>query len=187
MIYLSQEIMVLFRKKEYIKEEVIMALIKCPECGNEISEQAKMCPRCGYKKRRKKKKITASRIAIRIVEGALALLAIFLIIVKIYFTFRTEKVEISTAVKYSGEQAVSAVEDFLEGKLTDDETNTILRNLYKQTKASNDEDLYMNDKAVINDILYLNTDITDYKYDSSVKNKTKLVEDLEQLKEDIGE
>lgn len=25
-----------------------MALIKCPECGKEISEQAAICPNCGY-------------------------------------------------------------------------------------------------------------------------------------------
>jgi ribosomal protein L7/L12 len=25
-----------------------MALIKCPECGNEISDQAAACPKCGY-------------------------------------------------------------------------------------------------------------------------------------------
>lgn len=25
-----------------------MALMKCPECGKEISDQAKMCPQCGY-------------------------------------------------------------------------------------------------------------------------------------------
>lgn len=24
-----------------------MALIKCPECGNEVSEKAKNCPNCG--------------------------------------------------------------------------------------------------------------------------------------------
>ena len=27
-----------------------MALVKCPECGNEISETAKSCPKCGVKK-----------------------------------------------------------------------------------------------------------------------------------------
>lgn len=27
-----------------------MALIKCPECGKEISDTAKVCPHCGYKK-----------------------------------------------------------------------------------------------------------------------------------------
>ena len=25
-----------------------MSLIKCPECGKEISSSAKMCPNCGY-------------------------------------------------------------------------------------------------------------------------------------------
>ncbi len=25
-----------------------MALVKCPECGSEVSEKALMCPRCGY-------------------------------------------------------------------------------------------------------------------------------------------
>lgn len=25
-----------------------MALIKCPECGNEMSDTAKSCPKCGY-------------------------------------------------------------------------------------------------------------------------------------------
>ena len=25
-----------------------MALIKCPECGKEISDQAPACPNCGY-------------------------------------------------------------------------------------------------------------------------------------------
>lgn len=25
-----------------------MALIKCPECGNEVSDKAKACPKCGY-------------------------------------------------------------------------------------------------------------------------------------------
>ena len=25
-----------------------MALIVCPECGNQVSDQARMCPKCGY-------------------------------------------------------------------------------------------------------------------------------------------
>ena len=25
-----------------------MALIKCPECGNEVSDSAEICPKCGY-------------------------------------------------------------------------------------------------------------------------------------------
>lgn len=32
-----------------------MALIKCPECGNKISDQAETCPKCGYELKEKKK------------------------------------------------------------------------------------------------------------------------------------
>lgn len=41
-----------------------MALIKCPECGKEISDQADSCPNCGYsfeEKKRKKSKVTSGR------------------------------------------------------------------------------------------------------------------------------
>ena len=41
-----------------------MALIKCPECGKEISDQADFCPNCGYsfeEKKRKKSKVTSGR------------------------------------------------------------------------------------------------------------------------------
>ena len=31
-----------------------MALIKCPECGYEVSENAENCPKCGYRIERKK-------------------------------------------------------------------------------------------------------------------------------------
>ena len=31
-----------------------MALIKCPECNNQISDQADSCPKCGYELKAKK-------------------------------------------------------------------------------------------------------------------------------------
>lgn len=43
-----------------------MALIKCPECGKEISDEAKICPNCGAKSEQKR---TTDNI-IRIVIGA---------------------------------------------------------------------------------------------------------------------
>lgn len=35
-------------------EEIILALIKCPECGKEISDNATNCPNCGYSFRNSK-------------------------------------------------------------------------------------------------------------------------------------
>lgn len=39
-----------YNKKEFnlIGGNCTMALIKCPECGKEISDQANICPHCGY-------------------------------------------------------------------------------------------------------------------------------------------
>jgi len=34
-----------------------MALIKCPECGKEISDTAKICPECGYKIKKVNRKV----------------------------------------------------------------------------------------------------------------------------------
>ena len=31
----------------------VMALIKCPECGNQISDKAESCPKCGYELNKK--------------------------------------------------------------------------------------------------------------------------------------
>jgi hypothetical protein len=33
---------------ELKKEEKAMALISCPDCGNEVSSNAVACPKCGY-------------------------------------------------------------------------------------------------------------------------------------------
>lgn len=35
-----------------------MALVKCPECNNDISDQAVACPKCGYELKKRKKKVT---------------------------------------------------------------------------------------------------------------------------------
>ena len=33
--------------KNFIREDFIMAMIKCPECKNKISSMARECPKCG--------------------------------------------------------------------------------------------------------------------------------------------
>jgi predicted nucleic acid-binding Zn ribbon protein len=43
-----------------------MALVKCPECGKEISSQASSCPNCGYKKKQEIK-FNKSKIIIPII------------------------------------------------------------------------------------------------------------------------
>lgn len=39
-----------------------MALMKCPECGNEVSDKAEMCPNCGYKIEKKEVKAPITEV-----------------------------------------------------------------------------------------------------------------------------
>lgn len=41
-----------------------MALIKCPECGKEISDTAKSCPNCGHKTKKLDKRIIIAIVSI---------------------------------------------------------------------------------------------------------------------------
>ena len=57
-----------------------MALIKCPECGKEISDTVKKCPNCGYRKK------TKFNNKVFIAGGAIIALALIVGVVFMYFT-----------------------------------------------------------------------------------------------------
>ena len=56
---------------------ITMALIKCPECGKEISDQADRCPNCGYKKPRTRK-INFQKKHIAIFGGCFAVVVVMI-------------------------------------------------------------------------------------------------------------
>ena len=56
-----------------------MALIKCPECGKEISSGSKSCVNCGYKIKQKKNKKLIGIIAISVVVIAIIIIVFFVL------------------------------------------------------------------------------------------------------------
>ncbi len=58
-----------------------MALIQCPECQNDVSDSAKVCPHCGYKIKRTDPKKTKLIIGIVI----LSLIILSVLFVKFYY------------------------------------------------------------------------------------------------------
>ena len=94
-----------------------MALIKCPECGKEISDEAKSCPNCGYRIRKsnvaKHKKISTYLILIG--------LALFVISMVWYAGAYDSELRISAGYYFGGGnssawkrvQMVSAFRDFM--------------------------------------------------------------------------
>lgn len=65
-----------------------MALVKCPECGNEISDKAKSCPTCGYLIKRNDPKNRLHKVLISII---LIIVLIVGIIITIIFTTNDKK------------------------------------------------------------------------------------------------
>ena len=76
-----------------------MALIKCPECGKEISDKSKKCPECGYPIKKLKKKSGTKRkiiIPLIIVIGIIFIISITAIIIKLSNGKSTQQVQQQT-------------------------------------------------------------------------------------------
>lgn len=72
-----------------------MALIKCPECGKEISDQSKTCIHCGFPLERKKSKENTTKITIIVV----ALLVLLAIIAGLLLLFFSSNKNVETSIK----------------------------------------------------------------------------------------
>ena len=58
-----------------------MAMMSCPQCGNQISERAEVCPACGYQKvfSKGKPKVSVGASSVMIMIGCLLLVASIMI------------------------------------------------------------------------------------------------------------
>lgn len=70
-----------------------MALIKCPECGKEISDKAEKCPNCGYPVNNVQNSTNKNRIVIIMIK--IIVIVIVSIIIAIIFKQGKEKVDIT--------------------------------------------------------------------------------------------
>lgn len=74
-----------------------MALIICPECSKEISDQAKVCPHCGYKlpkqKKKKEKKEVSPRQKKKRIAVIVGVLVLLVALGLVYFFFSPRTVE----------------------------------------------------------------------------------------------
>lgn len=107
-----------------------MAMVKCPECGAEVSNKAKKCPQCGSPLKKSKKKLIV----------ILAVLAVILII-----AIANSGGSESGSGANSSEQAAAPVE-YLDCKAGD------LLQEYKDNSArakQNYEDKYLNVEGVV--------------------------------------
>lgn len=132
-----------------------MALINCPECGKEISDQVKNCPNCGYPLK-KKKNISLPKIKIRYIVIPIILIiavVIGIIIWKNVFNtplnraisaYKNDRYENYKEIKsdmnendrlefgkYLGQQLDDILSDYLNGKIDYDSANKIITKVNK--------------------------------------------------------
>lgn len=63
-----------------------MALINCPECGNEVSDTAEKCPKCGYKIK-KNQQVNKIKEIINLKKKSLVIIIVLLLIIAGIFSF----------------------------------------------------------------------------------------------------
>ena len=68
-----------------------MALIKCKECGKEISDSAKRCPHCGFVYKKEKAKKEKSK-AFKIIVPIISVISVFIVGIVSFILF-TESIE----------------------------------------------------------------------------------------------
>lgn len=92
-----------------------MALIKCPECGKEISETAKVCPNCGYKIPRKtmEKETKITIIITILVIAFLAFIAIEIIEDPLYLYTDKEKREQTRQEIQNLQKEINQTKDYI--------------------------------------------------------------------------
>lgn len=107
-----------------------MSMIKCSECGKEISDTVKTCINCGAKVKHKKRKYT------EVIIGTIILLIFIIGLGTYYITTNYSRV----AHKYSKE-AISVLRDYKDNKISDKKVISELESLsYKANKESKEKE-----------------------------------------------
>lgn len=109
-----------------------MAIIRCKECQNEISDQAKVCPNCGAPTETFKQIKENNHKAFSIIVGVILIVTII-----VFFIY---KILTNQPSYIYGKQAINILKDYKERKLTEKETKDQSEQLYDEVeKAREDE------------------------------------------------
>lgn len=147
-----------------------MALIKCPECGKEISDKVKICPNCGYPNPGKNKKVISKTVFIKFVIIVAVLIGIIAAILAL-INSNPEKKYLSLFRSAKYEDATEFYKENIEG-------NSEMYSKIENTQKEEIDDIYNQyvegkldcKKAVEKISLYKNSDVV-YEYYLQNKNK----------------
>lgn len=102
-----------------------MALIKCPECGKEISDTVEQCPHCGYSLKKKKDK----NIIVKTAIGVIVVLTVIFIARGVYDNAQQKKAEQQAAELASLQASKEAEEEAYRDKILDIYSDLVITDL----------------------------------------------------------
>ncbi len=150
-------------------------LVKCQECGKEISHEAKKCPNCGVttKEAKDKKQKTKKNIIIAIVFILIFILLLGLIVY--------EK-KSNDLYKYS-RQAIKVLEDYLDNKITYKEASQKIDSIHDIVYAKSNEIKNTDDLSLKIKYNGLSIDLSSASLSLIKKDNSKINKIIIELKE----
>lgn len=160
-----------------------MALIKCNECGKEISDGAKICPHCGSQTEKYKKE-KAKKVKV-ITIGAIILISIIGVTIGfgIYVNNLVASREASSSYRY-GIQSINILEKYINGEISNKEAESSLENI--QDLVRNKMDSLTNEDEDYSKLLFLSIELGSTTWDL-LRNDVSLAEEhVEEIKDIIN-
>ncbi len=155
-----------------------MAMIKCSECGKEISEKAKICPNCGNPIRHKQERLKRSIISIMLVIVVIGGVCI------IGTVKNSNKNRLTHDVYKYGKQAVSIVDSLIDGNRSLEATKSEIESLKEKVESVVDDD-NVYDSSISADLTIIS--ITLISIDAGNDSiSVDLMEDRNDLAKDLG-
>jgi len=101
-----------------------MALIKCSECGSEISDQANTCPNCGIKIRKDNKKVEKFLII-----GIPILIVVFILVAVSIYGANAKPNGMDKDTYNLGISALAITDDYLDAKISSKDAKSKLEDV----------------------------------------------------------
>jgi RNA polymerase subunit RPABC4/transcription elongation factor Spt4 len=151
-----------------------MSLIKCQECGNEISDKAKTCPHCGYKVKKYNKKNI-------VIISSLSVMVIAIIII-IYFFQNGKPSEYSVQAYNYGIDALMVADNYLDKDYDYDEAYSELGIIKNKLDILHNKDDDIDTFVLGVDVLILSSTMLNGTYSEVLDERNKLADKLNEKK-----
>lgn len=148
-------------------------LVNCDECGKEISNQARICPNCGAKTQKVRKRNNYIKFSI-----------IILITIILIITFGLFEMTNNDLYKYR-KQAITILENYKEDKITQENARENLKSLCSTISSTYNKVKDNDDTLYLAHLSNLSAHLDSYSWDILKNGKSNIDEHINKLKTEL--